>query len=174
MKKIIISSIIVALSFSSYSYTRDYTSADVDKIRITHRDLPNGFRMAQIPAFARDVFRENPCFLDTNGIKRIAKHLYPNGDFNTISAIHSTIIAKEGKPFGDDLVCYIIVYRNAKVAQKELKKLTEYVEFNNQRATVTVKNNLAVFIHSDDVINMPLVMQLKRIIDERLESIGEN
>ncbi len=174
MKKMYVFAILIALSICGYAFTRDYTSSDIDRIRITPNDVPSGFVMAQIPSFAREVFRDNPCYLDSKGIKRIAKHLYPNGDFNAIASIHSTIIAKQGRPFGDDIVCYIIVYRNEKAAQKEIKKLTEYVEFNNQRAVVSAKNNLAVFIHSDDVVNMPAVAQLKRTIEERLANIGEN
>lgn len=170
MKKTIILTTIIALCIISYALSNN-TNSIIDRLRITTNDLPKGFMMAQIPSFAREVFPENPCLLDSKGIKRIAKHLYPNGDFNAISSIHSTIIAKEGKPFGDDLVCYIIVYRNEKSAQKEIKKLVDYVEFNNQRATVSFKNNLAIFIHSDDVQNMPYVMQLKRIIDERLDAL---
>lgn len=174
MKKMFVFAIIIALSICGYAFTRDYTSSDVDRIRITASDVPTGFTMAQIPSFAREVFRDNPCYLDTKGIKRIAKHMYPNGDYNAISSIHSTIMAKQGRPFGDDIVCYIIVYRNEKAAQKEIKKLTEYVEFNNQRAAVAAKNNLAVFIHADDVANMPAVMQLKRVLEERLAGLGEN
>jgi hypothetical protein len=171
MKKVLLFAILVALSICGYAFTRDYTSGDIERIRITASDVPSGFMMAQIPSFARDVFRDNPCFLDSKGIKRIAKHLYPNGDYNAIASIHSTIMAKQDKPFGDDIVCYIITYRNEKAAQKEIKKLTEYVEFNNQRAVVTAKNNLAVFIHSDDTANMGAVMQLKRMMEERISGL---
>jgi hypothetical protein len=171
MKKTCIFVTIIALSICGYAFTRDFTSGDIERIRITASDVPSGFMMAQIPSFARDVFRDNPCFLDAKSIKRIAKHLYPNGDYNAISSIHSTIMAKQEKPFGDDIVCYIIMYRNEKAAQKEIKKLTEYVEFNNQRAVVTAKNNLAVFIHSDDTANMSAVMQLKRMMEERISGL---
>jgi len=69
-------------------------------------------------------------------------------------------------------VCYIIVYANSREALKELKKLTDYAEFNKQRALVTSKENLAVFIHSDDKDNMPALLQLKRTIEERIEKAG--
>lgn len=174
MKKMYAFVICIVLSISGYALTRDYSISDVDHIRIMPDDIPAGFMMAQIPSFAKEVFRNNPCFLDSKGIKRIAKHLYPNGDFHAIASIHSTIIAKQGRPFGDDIVCYIIVYHNGKSAQKEMKKLTDYVEFNNQRAVVSTKNNLAVFIHSDDVANIQAVAQLKRTIEERLANLGEN
>lgn len=174
MKKLCVFAIFIAISLCGYAFTRDFSTSDVDRIRLTAGDVPTGFIMAQIPSFAREVFRDNPCYLDSKGIKRIAKHLYPNGDSNAIASIHSTIMAKQGRPFGDDIVCYIIVYRNEKAALKEIKKLTDYVEFNNQRAVVSVKNNLAVFIHADDVVNMQAVTQLKHTIEERLASLGEN
>ncbi len=174
MKKICVFAIIITITICGYAFTRDYSLPDIDRIRITAGDVPSGFMIAQIPSFAREVFRDNPCYLNSNGIKRIAKHLYPNGDYNAISSIHFTIMAKQGRPFGDDIVCYIIVYRNEKAAQKEIKKLTEYAEFNNQRAAVTAKHNLAVFIHSDDVANMPAVAQLKRTLEERIANLGEN
>lgn len=160
---------VLALSIISFAHTGDFNRSIIEQIRLTEQDIPTGFVMGKIPGFARQVFRDNPGYLDQGGIKRIAKHLYPNGSPAGISAIYHTIMAKSATPFGDDIVCYIIVYANAKEAQKELKKLTDYVEFNNQRAAVTTKENLAVFIHSDDKVNMPAVMQLKRTIEERLE-----
>ncbi len=160
---------VLALSILSYAHTGDFNRAVIERIKITAEDVPSGFVMGKIPTFAASIFKDNPCYLDGKGIKTIAKHLYPSGNYHAINSIHSTIMAKSGTPFGDDIVCYIIIYNNAKTAQKELKKLSDYVEFNNQRAVLTSRDNLAVFIHSDDKVNMSAVMQLKRTIDERLE-----
>ncbi|MBP7584085.1 MAG: hypothetical protein KBA61_08645 [Spirochaetes bacterium] len=163
---------ILALSITSFAHTGDFNRSIVEQIRLTDQDIPTGFIMGKIPGFAKEVFRDNPGYLSQAGIKRIAKHLYPNGSPSGISAIHHTIMAKSNTPFGDDIVCYIIVYANSREALKELKKLTDYAEFNKQRALVTSKENLAVFIHSDDKDNMPALLQLKRTIEERIEKAG--
>ncbi len=156
------------LTIITYAHTGDLNRSVIDQIKITKEDIPSGFVMGKIPDFAKSTFRDNPCFLDRNGIKKIARHLYPDGSYGTISQIHATIIARNDRPYGDDLVCYIILYNDAKTAEKEVSKLTNYVEANNQRAVVTVKENLAVFIHADDQTNMPAVIQLQRTIEERI------
>lgn len=163
---------VLALSIITFAHTGDFNRSVIEQIKLTEQDIPTGFVLGKIPKFASAVFRSNPGYLDQGGIKKIAKHLYPNGSPAGISAIHSTIMAKSSTPFGDDIVCYIIVYANSREAQKELKKLTDYTDFNNQRAVLTKKDNLAVFIHSDDKVNLPAVLQLKRTIEERLEKAG--
>jgi len=163
---------VLALSIITFAHTGEFNRSVVEQIRLTEQDIPTGFVLGKIPQFASAVFRNNPGYLDQGGIRRIAKNLYPNGSPAGISVIHSTIMAKSATPFGDDIVCYIIVYSSAREAQKEIKKLTDYTSFNSQRALLTAKDNLAIFIHADDQASMPILMQLKRTIEERLEKAG--
>lgn len=144
-----------------------------DKIKISNLDIPSGFMYGKIPDFAQNVLKENPWGLDRPAINRLAKNIYPGGNSVYIKEIHMTILTRTSQPYGDDIVCYMILYRDKSTAKTEISKIQEYVKYNSDRAILKFKDNIAVFIHADDVQDYDLIFQLSKKIEERLNSNPE-
>jgi hypothetical protein len=60
--------------------------------------------------------------MDRPAIKKLTARIYPGGDYNRIRGMHMTIMSRKKNPYGDDIVCYIILYKDASSAKEELKK----------------------------------------------------
>ena len=88
-----------------------------------------------------------------------------------IENIHITIMANSRKPFGDDIVCYIIVFRDGRSAKNEMKKLTEYTGYNSDRAIIMSKENMAVFLHVDDITHYPYIKEMASKLTAKLEGM---
>ncbi len=158
----------------SGSVATDFQKDMIESIKINRDDIPRGFVFGMVPDFARKVLKDNPWYLDKAAIKRLTKEIYPGGDFKRVSQIHATIMADEKTPYGDDLVCYIILYQNTSAANKELQKISDFTKFNTDRVILIARNNMAVFLHIDNVRNMPLLKSLAGIIEKRLEKIDKS
>ncbi len=143
----------------------------INKIKVSDRELPEGFIFGKVPGFAKKVLKENPWILDKGAIKKMAGRIYPDGDFNNISDIHMTIMSKKGNPFKDDMVCYVIFYKNNSAAQKELKKITSYAEYNRDRVILMVKKTIAVYLLADDVDNFAYLKTIAGNLKSRLDEI---
>ncbi|MBN1498776.1 MAG: hypothetical protein JW982_01350 [Spirochaetes bacterium] len=171
MNKKIILSIIIVLSAvcSAMSYGANFNDDVLDKIKINDADIPEGFIYGSIPVFARPVLKMNPWALDRSAIDRLAKNIYPDGNSQSIKSIHMTILASNAEPYGDDIVCYLILFKSSDGAKTEVKKLTDYVKYNSDRAILLTKNNLAVFIHTDDTANYDLIADLSGKIQIRMD-----
>lgn len=139
-----------------------------DRIKLTDSDIPKGFTYGQIPEFAVDVFKKNPGEMDKKAIQKIADDIYPGGDYNNIAGIHVTILARTETPHGDDIVCYIILYKDAAAAREELKKITEYVGYNKDRAILHSVDNLVFFLHVDDTKNFHYIEEMNMIMMKKL------
>lgn len=161
--------IIMILSLNFHDFA-DGASRDFDKIRITVGDLPEGFIYGKVPAFARKVLKDNPWKFDKNAIRKLAGQIYPGGDHTRIAEIHVTIMTGKETPFGDDMVCYIIQYKDARSARLEIKKIMEFAGFNKDRVILMVREEMVVYMHADDVKNFPLLKKIAKIIEERLAS----
>jgi hypothetical protein len=147
----------------------DYNVDAIDTIKLTDSDIPNGFIYGKIPDFARKTLKNNPWMMDKAAIKRLAKEIYPGGDFNKIAGIHSTIIANNKKPYNDDIVCYIILFHNSRLAASEMKKINDYIEYNRDRMIEINRDNIVVLMHVDDIRNYPLLKRLASMIENRLK-----
>ena len=151
--------------------TSMYSSTVIAKIRLTIEDIPEGFMFGQVPEFAKGLLKNNPWDLDQAAIKKLTSRIYPGGEHSKVSDMHMTIIANKKNPFGDDIGCYIIIYKNAKSAKEELVKLNEFVKYNNDRSIILQKNNLAVYLYVDDVKNYEHIEKLSEIIKKKLETL---
>jgi hypothetical protein len=141
----------------------------IDRIKLSGDDIPQGFTYGNLPPFARKVLKENPWKMDRGAIKTLAPKIYPGGDGSKISAMYVAILARTERPFGDDMVCYIIIYNDTRTAADEIKKLSDFVRYNNDRAIVLSRENMAVFLHVDDITNFPLLGAMASRIEARLD-----
>lgn len=149
----------------------EYKGTIVDQIRLADTDIPQGFIYGNIPPFAKRVLKENPWKFDRSAINRLTREIYPDGDPAKVADIHMTILTRPATPFGDDIVCYIIVYNDMASAKSEIKKLTDFVGYNSDRAIVAVRENVAVFIHSDDIDDFPIAREMMKKLGERLDNM---
>jgi len=149
----------------------DCSTDIIEQIRPSVSDLPEGFMFGRIPGFAQKVLKGNPWLMDRRAMKRLASRIYPDGDFSKMSAVHMTIMADTKTPFGDDIVCYIIVYRDKSSAKGEIKKLLKFAGYNNDRVLVLSKENMVVFLHVDDTINFHHIQELAGKMGRKLEKI---
>lgn len=168
---LLIALIILAQSPDTSSMEKEGELDIIDKIKLLKNDIPKGFIFGKIPDYAKKVFKRNPWVMDRNAIKKLATEIYPGGDYSKISEIHVTIITKKVAPYGDDIVCYIIIYKDSASANAEIKKITKFAEYNKDRVLLNTKNNLAVYLHVDDVNNFHLIQEINQKIKERLKNI---
>lgn len=171
MKKSLLFIICIIAAFTSISAKSLYKSNDIAKVAITEQDIPSGFIMGKIPEGVKHVLKDNPWNLDGDAIKRLSDKIYPNGDYRKVAGIHMTIIADEKKPFNDNMVCYIIVYKGMDGAKEEISKLNRYVGFNSDRALLLQKDNIAVFLHADDVKDFHYIQDLAAGIQVKLKDL---
>jgi hypothetical protein len=125
----------------------------------------------QIPGFAQSLLKSNPWTLDQAAIKKLTHRIYPGGEYSKVSDLHMTIIANKKNPYGDDIVCYIFIYKNEKSAREEMAKLNEFVRYNSDRGIVVEKNNLAVFLFVDRVKDFDYIKTMSETIKKRLEAL---
>lgn len=143
----------------------------IDAVRLTGNDIPEGFAYGKIPEPYKKTLKDNPWMMDRAAIKRVAGLVYPGGDFNSISDMHVSIIADKKTPFGDDIVCYVILFNSVKAAQDEIRKMTEFTGFNGDRVLLLTKDNMAVILMVDDISNFSLIQELAKTIGERLKNL---
>jgi len=148
-----------------------YSSSIIEKIKPTSEELPAGYMFGQVPEFAKSLLKANPWNLDQPAIKKLANRIYPGGEYSKISDLHMTIITSTKNPYGDDIVCYIFIFRNEKSAQEELIKLNEHVGYNRDRAIVIEKKNLAVYLCVDSVRDYEYIQAMSETIKKRLETL---
>ena len=149
----------------------DYGADVIDRIRLSDSDVPEGYMYGKIPTFARKTLKGNPWMMDNNAIRRLTKRIYPEGNYTTVLKIHVTILADKETPYGDDIVCYIILYKNSPSAKGEIRKITRFVEYNRDRAVLVRKMNLVVFLHVDDTKNFHHIRRFAARFEEALKSL---
>jgi len=149
----------------------EYKGDTIDKIRLIDADIPQGFVYGSVPPFAKKVLKGNPWKMDREAIKRLAGKIYPDGNYMKIEDIHVSILARNSTPYGDDIVCYIIVYKNISESKPEIKKIMDYAGFNRDRVIVLSRENMVVFLHVDDVTDFPLIRDMARKIEDRLNQL---
>ena len=120
-------------------------------LKPTKIDIPKGFVFGKIPPFAKKIFKENPWVMDNLSIRKLTSKIYPGGDYNSVLRIHMTIFAKQKKPYGDDIVCYIIQYKTRYLKNIELTKIKNHVKYNQDRSLMIEKNNIIIYMHSDSI-----------------------
>ena len=162
--------ILLISPYQLYSNTTEITSI-IENLSIKSDDIPEGFTIGQVPESARTVFKNNPGFLDKNGIDKVTREIYSGGDKNKVSQIHVTILAKNGKVFGDDIVCYIISYKSNMSAKEEMNKFREYVKHHADRTVLISDDNIAIFILSNDIENFGYIRELGNKMQIRLNSL---
>ncbi len=143
----------------------------IERIRLSGKDLPSGFIFGKVPGFARKVLKNNPWMMDKPAIKKLTARIYPGGDYNRILRMHMTIMSKKEKPYGDDIVCYIILYRDSHAAQEEIKKFTSFADFNKDRVILLVKDKMAVYLHVDDTENFHYIKNMADNMREKMLNI---
>lgn len=143
----------------------------IDAVKLTGNDIPEGFAYGKVPEPYKKTLKDNPWMMDRAAIKRLAGLVYPGGNYNSISDMHVSIIADKKTPYGDDIVCYVILFNGVKAAQDEIRKMTEFTGFNGDRVLLLTRDNLAVILMVDDVSNFYLIQELSRTIDERMKKL---
>ena len=165
---IFISFLIFAMSLNGIS---DYGEGVIDKVRLSDSDVPEGYMYGKIPDFARKVLKGNPWMMDSSAVRRLTKRIYPDGNYSKVLKIHVTILADRKTPYGDDIVCYIILYRDSSSARDEIKKITRFVEFNRDRAILVNKMNLVIFFHVDDIKDFHYIKKIGVKLEDKLSKL---
>lgn len=173
MKKAIIclSALLTLVIITASSGNSQLKPAAIDSIRLTDKDIPEGFIYGTVPAPYKKTLKNNPWTMDRAAIKRLADKIYPGGDYNKIESIHVSIIADKNTPLGDDIVCYVILFTNMKAAQEEIRKITEFAGYNNDRSLLVTKDNLAVIFFVDDIGNYHYIQELAKTVSERIKGL---
>lgn len=164
-------SIITIVTVFISSTTAMYSSSIIEKIKPTTAEIPEGYMFGQVPDFAQSLLKTNPWSLDPAAIKKLTSRIYPGGEYSKVSDLHMTIITNKRNPYGDDIVCYIFIFRNEKSAQEELIKLNEHVGYNSDRSLVIEKKNLAVYLCVDSVKDYEYIKDMSDAIKKRLETL---
>ncbi len=164
----LISLLVFALPINGIS---EYDADIINKIRLSDSDIPDGYMYGKIPNFARSVLKDNPWMMDDNAIRRLTKKIYPEGNYNRVLKIHVTILSGKEKPYGDDIVCYIILYKDSHAARDELKKISRFVEFNKDRAILVKKMNLVIFFHVDDTKDFHHIRKIATRLEDTLKRL---
>ena len=149
----------------------EFKSDIIGKVAITNTEIPHGFILGKIPGFAKKTLKGNPWLMDSRAIRKLTKRIYPGGDSNSVKDIHVTIMTTSKKPYGDDIVCYILLFKDGTKAKNEIKKMSDYVGYNSDRAMLLTKDNIAVFLHVDDVGNFYLLNGLANNIRTKLKGL---
>jgi hypothetical protein len=171
MKKTLFLSIFLAALCLAVSASAGYNKNDISKIAIDEKDIPDGFVIGKLPNGAKKVLKENPSYFDSEAIKKLTERIYPDGDYKKVSALHMTILAEEKRPYRDNIVCCIIVYKDGISAKEEITKLKNYAGFNSDRSLLIQKDNLAVFIYSNDVNDFHYVQDMAEGIRAKIKDM---
>ena len=107
--------------------------------------------------------------MDRGAITRLTRNIYPDGDASVVSDIHMAIMARREQPYGDDLVCYMILFKDAGSAKKEIATIEEFTRYNRDRVLVYSKENLAVVLHVDDADDFGYIEKMAKNIEARLQ-----
>jgi hypothetical protein len=134
-------------------------------------DLPPGYVIGKIPGFAKKVIKGNPWDMDAGAIRKMSPRIYPGASIHAIKSIHMTIMAKKRTPYGDDLVCYILEFRDSTSAKAEIAKLKRYTGYNRDRTLLITRGNSALFLHVDDVDDLPVLKDFAARINRKMKSL---
>ncbi len=165
----VIISLILAISISSAEAM--YKSNIISKVIISQKDIPSGFSFGKIPGFAKKVLKNNPWMLDRSAIRKLAGRIYPGGDYNKISNIHMTVMANKRNLYGDDIVCYVILFKDNIAAKDEIKKISDFAGYNKDRVILLKKNNMVIYFHVDDTENFHLIRKLAENINIKIQDL---
>ena len=146
-------------------------STVIDTIKITSSDLPAGFTFGKVPEVYKKTLKDNPWMMDKDAIKRLADKIYPGGDYHKIESMYVTIIAAKQRPYGDDIVCDLILFKDDQSTRDEIKKVAEFTGFNSDRCIVLTKDNLAVFLFVDDINNFHYIRDMAVTMEERIKNL---
>ncbi len=149
----------------------DFNTAKIERIKFTDEDIPSGFVYGKIPRFYKHILKGNPWTMDRTAIQKLASRIYPGGDSSSISTIHMAIVANKKTPFGDDIVCYVFLFRDSSSAKKEIQKINDFTKYNSDRAIVLSRENMAVFLHVDDINNFRLIQGIADNFRTRLQTL---
>ncbi len=138
------------------------------RLAIAPEDVPQGFVFGKIPNFAKKIFSSNPCIVNQEGIRFLASKLYPDGNAANIKGMYVAIMATEAKPYGDDLMYYVLIFKDSKAASVEIKKLEEFYQYNKDRLLLITKDTIALLLFADDVDNYKYVAALGEKLQARL------
>ncbi len=171
-RKVLFLSTITIFIFIFIAGTRSmYSSSVIDKVKPGNEDIPKGFVIGQIPGFAKNLLKSNPWNFDNDAIKKMTGRIYPGGEYTRISDIHMTILAKEKNPYRDDIVCYVMIFRDKKSAEGELAKLSEYVNNNRDRSILLEKENLAIYLCVDEVENYQYIKSISDNLQKKIDTL---
>ena len=174
MKRSLILTTIVILSvliLTSFSVARRSDTKVIKKLTLTQKELPKGYIFGKIPSFAKNVFKGNPWMLDRSAIRKLTRRIYPGGDYGAVANIHMSIITKRNRPYNDDIVCYIISYKDNSIAKKEISKLSTFVGYNNDRSIVIKKKSMAILLLVDDTKDFIYIDNMAEMMRDRLEKL---
>lgn len=145
----------------------EYGAGIIDTVRLSDRDIPEGFMFGLIPNSVKSTLHDNPWDFDEAAIKRLTPVIYPDGDASAVGSIHFTILTHKEVPYGDDIVCYLLMYKSSSAADREIGKIREFAEINKDRVHFSVHDNIVVLMMVDDVSDYPLMRTLCDTIDSR-------
>ncbi|MCL2025479.1 MAG: hypothetical protein FWG92_01585 [Leptospirales bacterium] len=171
MKKTLFLSIFLTITCISISASANYSKNDISKVIITEKDIPAGFIIGKLPEKAKEVLKDNPWYFDNAAIKRLTGNIYPDGNHKKIAAIHMTILANEKTPYQDNMVCWVILYKDAKTTKEELAKLRRYTDLNSDKSILIHKNNMVIFMYSNNADEFHYVQDIAAKIQAKIKTM---
>ncbi len=171
MKKTLLVTVFIIISGSFILQDSISASYKANVFRKLKLSIPKGFMYGRIPRAYKKWIVANPAKLPRRTVRRLAGKIYPGGSYRRIAHVHMAVITKKKTPYGDDIVCYYILFRDKYSAKKEFKKLNDYVKYNSDRALVITKNNMAIYLHVDDVYNFHLIKSISKQLQTQLDQI---
>lgn len=148
-----------------------FVSNDLTKITIQKQDIPKGFVYGKLPDGVKRILKGNPWMMNRKAINFVTQRIYPGGNSSEVKQIHMSILARKGTPYGDDIVCYVILYKDKMAAKKEVPKIFDYVRYNSDRAIAISQDNLIIFIHVDNTTDFTLIKKLAAKMKKRINSL---
>lgn len=160
---------IVSMGISAGALKGQTDEGLFSSLAISHHDVPQGFVFGEIPRFAQKVFPKNPCVVNGEGIRFLSDKVYPEGSAGNIKSIYAAIMAEESRPYGDDLVCYVIMFKDNRSADAEIKKIQDFFQYNKDRIVFFHKDTVAVLLFADNINNYKYIAELGEKLRARLD-----
>jgi len=171
MKKTLFWSIFIIMVCAGISANANYNKDDISKVVIAEKDIPQGFIIGKMPDKVKDVLKDNPWYFDNEAIKKLTGHIYPDGDYKKVAVMHMTILADKEKPYKDNIVCWIILYKDSIGAKEEMAKLKRHTDFNSDRCILIQKNNMAVLMYARDINDFRYVQGMAAEIQTKMKAM---
>jgi hypothetical protein len=83
--------------------------------------------------------------------------------------MYVAIMSESSRPFGDDIVCYVLMFKDQTSASSEIKKIQEFYQYNKDRIVLIIKGQIAIMLFADDINNYKYIAELGNKLSSKLD-----